>query len=368
MAAALTCAGCASATETGSPEPGSTATPATTVASTVATTIPPTSRIPAPTTRITTAGSTTAGVSGQLQLIIEPDQGIGPIDAVLASPQHRLDMTMYELVDTTAEQILASDAARGVTVRVVLDHNREASANAAAYQYLNAHGAKAVWAPSAYEATHEKAAVIDAGYADASALIMTLNLTSRYYATTRDFAVVDRQPADVAAVESVFSADFAGQSSTTTSPGADLVWSPGSQSPLVALIGSARHDVTAENEEMSNSKIVDAFEGTARAGVGTQVTMTAASDYQRELSSLVAAGAGVHTFPDTSSALYIHAKVIITDAGTPSARAFVGSENFSSASLDDNRELGLVISDPTIVAELAATLARDYADAPAFSG
>jgi len=37
---------------------------------------------------------------------------------------------------------------------------------------------------------------------------MTLNLTPQYYATTRDFAVVDTEPADVAAIETVFAADW----------------------------------------------------------------------------------------------------------------------------------------------------------------
>ncbi len=42
-------------------------------------------------------------------------------------------------------------------------------------------------------------------------------------------------------------------------------------------------------------------------------------------------------YPDTSSALYIHAKVIDVDG----AKAFLGSENFSTASLEYNRELGV---------------------------
>ena len=61
-------------------------------------------------------------------------------------------------------------------------------------------------------------------------------------------------------------------------------------------------------------------------------------------------------YRDTESALYIHAKAIVSDGRT----AFVGSENFSVASLEYNRELGLITTDPTIVSGVARVLANDY--------
>ena len=43
---------------------------------------------------------------------------------------------------------------------------------------------------------------------------------------------------------------------------------------------------------------------------------------------------------------YIHGKVVEADYGTPPARIFIGSENFSNTSLNRNRELGLIIATP----------------------
>jgi cardiolipin synthase A/B len=294
---------------------------------------------------------------------VEPG-AIAAIDDVLTSAKHSLDMTMYELVDPVAEADLAADAARGVDVRVVLDRNREQSSNTPAYDYLSAHRVKVRWAPTSYDATHEKAVVVDAGYPGESALIMTLNLTSRYYSTTRDFAVVDRNPADVSAIVSVFGSDYGGSESAPTPPGADLVWSPGSEPALLALIGSARHSLEVENEEMSNAQVVAALIAAARSGVATHVTMTEDSSYRSNFSKLEAAGVDVHLYPDNSSALYIHAKVIVVDPGTASEKAFVGSENFSTASMGYNRELGIITNDPVVVNGLAKTLGRDYDGAP----
>jgi cardiolipin synthase len=287
---------------------------------------------------------------------------MAPIYRFLASARHNVDMTMYELVDPTAESILIADAARGITVRVILDRNREQSANTAAYDDLSAHGVQARWASPTYEATHEKAAVVDAGQADAKALVMTLNLTARYYSTTRDFAVIDTIPADVAAIETVFDADFSGQPVTPPS-GTDLVWSPGSQPAMVSLIDSAHRSLAVENEEMSSTAIVDALVDAARRGVDVKITMTADSDWDQAFSLLTAAGVHIHLYPDTTTALYIHAKTIVADG----REAFVGSENFSDASLDDNRELGLITANPTIVAGLAAVVASDYAGAATYA-
>jgi cardiolipin synthase len=312
-----------------------------------------------------TSSTTTNAVAGHAQvlaLIAEPGQGMAPIYRFLASARHNVDMTMYELVDPTAESILIADAARGITVRVILDRNREQSANTAAYDDLSAHGVQARWASPTYEATHEKAAVVDAGQADAKALVMTLNLTARYYSTTRDFAVIDTIPADVAAIETVFDADFSGQPVTPPS-GTDLVWSPGSQPAMVSLIDSAHRSLAVENEEMSSTAIVDALVDAARRGVDVKITMTADSDWDQAFSLLTAAGVHIHLYPDTTTALYIHAKTIVADG----REAFVGSENFSDASLDDNRELGLITANPTIVAGLAAVVASDYAGAATYA-
>jgi cardiolipin synthase A/B len=317
-------------------------------------------------------------------LIVEPDAGMAPIYALLRRPRHRLDLAMYELADPVAERILEDDAARGVAVRVILDQNRERRANTPAYIALRAHGIEATWAAPAFEAMHEKAMVIDAGSPDAEAVIMTLNLTARSYRQTRDVAVVDPDPPDVAAIESTFTSDFAAADPTADRPaadrpgptaapdlealarsvpapaGADLVWSPGSQPALVSVIRSAVATLEVENEEMGDQAIVDALAGAARRGVRVTVVMTDQSDDADQLAELTAAGVSVRLYPDTSTALYIHAKVIVAD-GT---RAFVGSENFTSASLDRNRELGLVTTQRSVVSGLGSMIATDAARAP----
>jgi cardiolipin synthase len=277
-----------------------------------------------------------------------------PLYALIASAHKSIDLTMYELVDTAAESALEQAVGRGVVVRVVLDTNDERAENQPAFEELTDLGAHVVWADPRYAATHEKAMVID----DSVAAIMSLNLTSRYYSSTRDFAVIDNNAADVASIEQVFNADFS-HAGVTPAPGADLVWSPRLSQPLLlALINSATSTLLVENEEMGDAAVTAALVNAAHRGVRVVVVMTDQSEWHAAFATLVAAHIDVRTYAATAP-LYIHAKVIVADAGTTRQRAFVGSENFSAASLNHNRELGLLTSDAAIVNGLTKTLESD---------
>jgi cardiolipin synthase A/B len=302
-----------------------------------------------------------AAASPTLRLITEPNAGLTPIDQLLSEAKRSVDLVMYEFADPQAEALLAADAARGVRVRVLLNRNDEESANLTAYDYLARHGVAVHWASSRFALTHEKAAVID----DRTALVMTLNLVRSDYASTRDFAVVDTNPTDVAAIESVFSEDWANNPGPAPS-GADLVWSPGAEDSLVSLIDSATHSLLIENEEMDDRYITAPLEAAAQRGVRVEVVMTRSSSWTSAFDALVRSGVLVRTYA-TTAPLYIHAKAIVADAAFPDARAFVGSQNFSIESLVYNRELGVITSQPAIVHGLASVIESDFAAATPWS-
>jgi phosphatidylserine/phosphatidylglycerophosphate/cardiolipin synthase-like enzyme len=291
-------------------------------------------------------------------LVTEPGAGLSGIYGLITSARHRVDMTMYELADPVAEADLAADAKRGVKVRVVLDQNLAKTYNTQAFDYLAAHRVQVHWAPKSYDVTHQKTITVDGTVS----VVMTLNLTSEYYATSRDFAVIDRNPSDVAAIESVFDDDFAGGSSSPEPSGSDLVWSPGADARLVSVIGSARHTLYVENEEMSEYTIVDALEAAAERGVDVEVVMTYQSSWKSNFDKLARVGVHVRTYA-ASANLYIHAKVIDVDPGYPDEQLVIGSQNFSWASLQYNRELGLDLgpAQASIIDAVAATVRSDYA-------
>lgn len=77
-------------------------------------------------------------------LFTEPNQGFSPVYDLINGAKTSIDLTMYELEDSTAEKDLAAAEKRGVDVRVILDQ-REESDNSAAYNYLKNNGVHVVY-------------------------------------------------------------------------------------------------------------------------------------------------------------------------------------------------------------------------------
>jgi phosphatidylserine/phosphatidylglycerophosphate/cardiolipin synthase-like enzyme len=80
------------------------------------------------------------------------------------------------------------------------------------------------------------------------------------------------------------------------------------------------------------------------------------------------ARAGIHiSYYSSSAGFYIHGKVIEADYGTSHAKIFIGSENFSSTSLNRNRELGLITSSPAVLSAIASTFTTDFRNGKGWS-
>ena len=166
------------------------------------------------------------------ELVTEPDQGMSFLYAFLGTAKKSIDMTMYEQTDPMVTSILTQAVKAGVTVRVILDQNLEMMDNTTAYTALSAAGADVHWANPSYAATHQKTITVD----DEVSAIMTLNLSPDDYKTSRDFALLTNNAADVAAIEAVFAADLTNASVNPSAAG-NLVWSPtNSEGALLGMI------------------------------------------------------------------------------------------------------------------------------------
>ncbi|MFI1368307.1 phospholipase D-like domain-containing protein [Streptomyces griseochromogenes] len=265
-----------------------------------------------------------------------------------------LDMTMYELEDTTAVNDLIALKAKGVTVRVILDRQHK-TANNSAYTALKNAGIGVVWSSSAFVYTHQKTITVDG----AKSLILTGNLTSQYYATSRDYGVLDDDTRDVASIEKVFNADYAAASVTPTD-GDHLLWSPtDSRNRLVSVVDTATKTLDVEELELSDSTVVDAIVARAKAGVAVRVVLENPSSYSSQVSSIKAAGGKVVGYSD-SNGFYIHAKAMVADYGLSTQEVEAGSMNISSNSLSNNRELGIILTGTGVAQPVAQTIETTF--------
>ncbi|WP_181803703.1 phospholipase D-like domain-containing protein [Streptomyces shenzhenensis] len=265
-----------------------------------------------------------------------------------------LDMTMYELEDTTAVNDLIALENKGVTVRVVLDQAHK-SANNSAYTSLTNAGVGVAWSPSSFVYTHQKTITVDG----TKSLVLTGNLTSQYYSTGRDYGVFTDDTRDVAAIEKVFNADYAGTSITPTD-GDHLLWSPtDSRSRLLTVINAATKTLDVEELEFSDSTVVNAIVARAKAGVKVRVVLETPGDYSSEVSAVEAAGGTVVGYSDPSG-FYIHAKAMVADYGLSTQEVEAGSMNISSNSLSNNRELGIILTGTGVAQSVATTVETTF--------
>jgi hypothetical protein len=305
------------------------------------------------------AATVPAQAASSLSLVILPDQGENAIYNFVNSATSSVNVTIYELKDTTLVNDLVAREKAGVTVRVILDQAQK-SYDTAAYTALTAGGVGVVYSSTSFTYTHQKTITVDSR----ESYISTGNFDTTYYATSRDYGVFDTNSTDVSAITAVFNADYA-HTSITPSDGTDLVWSPtDSQTQLAALINGATKSLDVEQEEFSDTTLVNDLVAAAKRGVTVRVVLETPSDYSSEVTEVENAGGKVTGYT-SSTGFYIHAKTIIADYGTASAKAFAGSENFSSNSLNDNRELGLITTDSGVVSGLESTFSGDFSGSAA---
>jgi len=271
------------------------------------------------------------------------------------SARSSIDMTMYELSDTTAVNDLIARKKAGVDVRVILDQ-AEKSTDQSAYSALVKDGVGVVWSSTAFQYTHQKTLTVD----DRESLILTGNLTSNYYSATRDYGDFDTAANDVKAVVAVFDADYAHKSITPSDAG-DLLWSPTTaQSRVLSVIDGARKTLDVEGEEFNDPAVVDAVAARAEAGVAVRVVVESPSQYASAIAKVVKAGGRVVGY-SSKTGLYIHAKLVIADAGQPDQSAEIGSMNYTANSLTHNRELGIILHDTADCSLLERQFAADFA-------
>ena len=299
---------------------------------------------------MTTSGS---GTPSGIQVLVEPSAGIQPLVNAIAGAKTSVHMTMYLLTSTTVMNALIAAHQAQREVKVVLNQQFPSGTNqnAAAFSKLQAAGVSVVYAPSNFTYTHEKCVIIDG----TTAWIMTMNATVSSSTSNREYLAIDTYGADVAEAESIFQADYAHSS---ISPSGDLVVAPTNAEPkMVSLIKSAQQSIYVEQEELSDSYVVQALTGRADSGVAVDVVLsniTPTAAGSQALATLKAHHVKVVVLANP----YVHAKAIVVDGTT----AFVGSANLTYNSLASNRELGIITSVSQAVSTVSTTIAGDFAN------
>lgn len=321
-----------------------------------------TQTLPTPQSAVTTCDGSLCAASG-VSVFVEPDAGEAPLLTAIKGATRSLWVEVYEMTDNTVIGALEDAANRGIDVRVILDPQPFGGVSSQKLvDTLSAAGVKAQAASSIYRYTHEKMLLVDG----ATLYILTANLSraglgGNSVTKNREYGVIETDARDVAEVQAIFQADW----DRTPPPAsvytqADLVVSPvNSRATLAALIASAKKTLHVEDEEMADAASEAALIAAAKRGVDVALILPQPGSGGNSSDVTTLLNGGVHVRYITAP--YMHAKLVVAD-GT---LAFTGSENFSATSLDQNRELGIMIDDVQALATFEHTFGLDWTAAKA---
>jgi cardiolipin synthase len=281
-------------------------------------------------------------------VFIEPGDGRAPLLDEIQAARQSIDLEVYIVTDDVIVQSLEEAQRRGVDVRVILEEHPFGGGGGQEEMFsrLERAGIAVRWGNPVFRFSHIKTIVVD----DAVAIIMNQNLTQSAFMANREFGVVTNRPDAVQAAAAIFDADWTRGAEPDPGP---LVVSPtNARDQLLALVGGARVSLDLYAEVLRDPQMLDALAAAAERSVRVRVIVSPSADFMAEVEELTASGVDIRL----SRSLYIHAKLVVADG----ERAFIGSQNLSATSLDQNRELGIIVDDPVNLSRLTRTFAIDF--------
>jgi cardiolipin synthase A/B len=185
----------------------------------------------------------------------------------------------------------------------------------------------------------------------------------------RDFGVITQDASVIAEWNSVFAADVNNSiNQTSDTPPLSvpcLIWSPvSSESKLTSLIGSAKDTIIATVETISDQGVIDALSAAVNRNVNVRLITPQCIKGSEPLfnypalNTLSSNGVSVRLmpYPSSTSTPYMHSKMILVD----NTVAYVGSVNFSSNSIDNNRETGIIFINGEATQTISSLFESDW--------
>lgn len=301
------------------------------------------------------AGTSLLATSTGIAVQVEPGDRGDVIKNAITGAESSIHMTMYLLTNSTLITALIAQHTAGIEVKVVLNKTfptgggDDTGNNDSSYAKLLAAGVDVVWASSAYTYTHAKTLVIDGK----TAIISTMNCAYSSPTNNREYIATDTDATDVADLEKLFAADHDGTPITIASK---LTISPtnanenGSPTTMIGgFIASATKTLDVEVQSIGDKTLNNAIIAAHKAGIAVRVMV---SNYETD-TTLSKAGVSVEKLTTP----YIHAKAVIVDG----KKMWLGSQNFTTNALTNNREVGLFTEQATEIAKVQDAMDADFA-------
>lgn len=256
----------------------------------------------------------------------------------------------YLISDPAIVQALQTARLHGCDVRVLMEETPFGgfSMNQTVRNELRSSGIDANWGNRVYSFTHAKYVVID----EVVAWIMTANLSKAAFDKNREVLIRTSSQSIVKDLVRIFWAD---RRRNPCAAGSLVVSPVNARQRLLGMLRGSCRSVEIASEVLDDQETCRILQDLARRGVVVRVLVAAPESIAvNAVTRSEMDGTGVTVRYLESP--YLHAKYIVVDCCV----AYVGSENLSAGSLDENREVGVVTDDAMVVSTLETTFLSDW--------
>jgi phosphatidylserine/phosphatidylglycerophosphate/cardiolipin synthase-like enzyme len=274
-----------------------------------------------------------------VKLIVQPQSGFEPLTQAIKRAKKNIDLTIFRLDRKEIADALAAAVQRGVKVRALVAHtNRGGEARLRKLeQDMLALGLMVSRTAGDLVKYHGKFMVIDD-----TLHVLGFNLT-KDDVSRRSFGIQTRDRRAVKDALTLFECDVTKQPYTGTKSSPLVVSPENARAALQQFIAGARKHLAIYDARLEDADLSRLLAQRAKAGVVVRV-----------IGKAPRLGDDVPVRPLKNPKL--HVRAIVRD----NTRTFVGSQSLRPLELERRREVGLIITNPSIARQMMAVFEEDW--------
>jgi phosphatidylserine/phosphatidylglycerophosphate/cardiolipin synthase-like enzyme len=275
-----------------------------------------------------------------MKLITQPEAGVVPVVTAIKNAKRSIDVLIFRLDRQEIARALEAAVARGVRVRALTAHQNRGGTKSLRKLEMRLLESGVTVSRTADDLVryHGKMMIVDEKHLH----LYGFNFTALDIAKSRSFGIMTKNRKLVAEAVKLFEADFDRKPYTS---GYDrLIVSPdNARERLAKFLKGARRQLLIYDPKVSDDAMLKILTERMNAGVDVKII------------GKVEAKWGIHAEKYPGKRLHIRA--IIRDG----ERAFVGSQSLRRLELEKRREIGIVVTDGSVVRQMQSIFEDDWA-------
>jgi phosphatidylserine/phosphatidylglycerophosphate/cardiolipin synthase-like enzyme len=276
-----------------------------------------------------------------MKLIVQPEAGITPIVNAIKQAKRSINILIFRLDRSEIARALEAAVTRGVRVRALTAHASRGGTKSLRKLEMDLLAAGVTVSRTADDLIryHGKMMIVD----DKILHVYGFNFTGLDMLKSRSFGVISKNDKLVTEATKLFMADF---DRLTYTPGYErLVVSPeNARERLGRFISGARRQLLIYDPQVSDDAMLRLITERIKAGVDVRILGRVEAKWNVKSEK----------FPGRR----LHIRTIIRDG----KRAFVGSQSLRRLELDKRREVGVIVTDVSVVKQMEEIFEKDWAE------